>query len=149
MYSDWRLVLDVALDQLASQKVARFTSFVVPQRETMSMASISTPRASTSSSKIADPKLEPVLDDEPVDLSDIERILAADATNVQREEEVRLTMLRQRMIPSGQWLTVSRGCKQANRILTAFKLNPYDILGVEKDITNDELRELTQPKGLS
>ena len=53
------------------------------------MASTSTSAASTSSSKIADPKLEPVLDDEPVDLSDIERILAADATNVQREEEVR------------------------------------------------------------
>lgn len=74
------------------------------------------------------------------DVSDIDRILAQEATGLQREEEVSGRIL------GGGFRAGADGKVQANRILTAFKLNPYDVLGVDKDITDDELRECSKQR---
>ncbi|KAK9893611.1 chaperone regulator [Cystobasidium minutum MCA 4210] len=57
------------------------------------------------------------------DDSDIDRILAQEATGVQRDEE-------------------------CERVLKAFKLNPYDVLGVEPTVTDDEIHKTYRKKSL-
>jgi len=93
------------------------------------MASTSNAVASTSSSKTTDS--EPTVStsnaqppaSESVDISDIDKILAAEASTLQREEE-------------------------CNRVLGAFKLNPYDILGVELDADENEIHKAYRKKSL-
>ncbi|KAL7006450.1 hypothetical protein EMMF5_004103, partial [Cystobasidiomycetes sp. EMM_F5] len=84
------------------------------QRITMASTSKFTPIQSSSKANA---------DLDPVDTSDIDAILAAEASNLVREEE-------------------------AMRILKAFKLNPYEILDLETAATDDEIHKVYRKKSL-
>lgn len=107
-------------DSPAASVPSTTTSAAAQNTSTVNGASVA-----SSGTKSHDVKGKGVAEEErqPYDDSDIDRILAQEATGIQRDEE-------------------------CERVLKAFKLNPYDVLGVEPTVTDDEIHKIYRKKSL-